>query len=140
MSFFYLPWIVTRTSPLNSFPSKSFYVLSDIRLSSYIFEYFLRWSSWRFSTFQSNYWRTPLIPIDTISRAVIKVNRIFNNWCWVSYCDMWLAEVISRELWLVKTPIPHSWYMLSACGLMLWLVYFRSLNICKIVIVMFSIR
>ena len=167
VSFFYLPWIVTRTSPLNRFHSKSFYVLSDNWLSSYIFDDFLMWSSWRFSTSNSNYWRPPPIPIDTISRAVTRVKRMFYNLrfiLWYVISRMYfLWAVISKKCfsWTVMRPLSptHLYvsvnvckqttpetctrrikYMLSAWGLMLWLVYFRSLSICKIAIVMLSIR
>ena len=170
---FYLPWIVTRTSPLNRIPSKSFYVLSDTRLSSYIFDYFLMWSSWRLSTSNFNYWRPPLIPIATISRAVTKINRIFSNLRFISWHAIsriyfpW--SVISKKYssWTVmrslspthlyvsvkvcKQTTPETctrvtvmdvctrriWYVINL-GVMLWLAYFRSLSICKILIVMLS--
>jgi hypothetical protein len=114
---FYLPWIVTRTLPISSFHSKSFYVLHDNHLSSNVFM-ILFWcgcldniffpSQLDLSIDRHSYWSRPMILVDTISRDITRVKRTSNNLHWVSYIS---RNLISRMyfLWTVMTKKYFLW-------------------------------
>ena len=77
--------------------------VSDYRL---LWASSLMWSSWRFSTSNSNYWRPPLIPIDMISMAVTRVKHIFNNLCFI----LWHVISIIYFPWTVISKNYSSWW------------------------------
>ena len=90
----------------------------------YHLTFLIIWSSWRFSGSKSNYWWPLPIPIDTISRAVTRVKRIFYNLRFI------LWYVISRMyfLWAVISKKYFSWTVmrpLSSTHL------YVSVNVCK---------